>query len=65
MLAFWFYLESLAYLKPQETSVLGTVEPLTAIIASVLWLQLPFGSYQMIGTCIILLMVFVIVLFKN
>lgn len=65
MLAFWFYLESLAYLKPQETSVLGTVEPLTAIIASVLWLQIPFGSYQMIGTCFILMMVFVLSLSKN
>lgn len=57
MIAFWFYLESLKYLKPQETSLLGTIEPLAAIITSVVWLKTPFGSYQFIGSALILFMV--------
>ncbi|MET3695834.1 drug/metabolite transporter (DMT)-like permease [Bacillus oleivorans] len=57
MLAFWFYLESLKYLKPQETSLLGTLEPLAAIVSSVLWLKISFGMYQLVGTCLILSMI--------
>src|SRR5699024_3760101 len=56
MIAFWFYLESLKYLKPQETSLLGTIEPLAAIVTSVVWLKIPFGSYQLIGSALILFM---------
>ncbi|WP_027847337.1 DMT family transporter [Marinococcus halotolerans] len=57
MIAFWFYLESLKYLKPQETSILGCLEPLSAILASVWWLHVPFGLYQSVGACLILAMV--------
>ncbi|TFE00161.1 DMT family transporter [Jeotgalibacillus sp. R-1-5s-1] len=57
MLAFWFYLESLRFLKPQETSLLGSVEPLAAIVTSVLWLQLTFGLFQIGGAALIILMV--------
>ena len=57
MFAFWFYLESLKFLKPQETSLLGSAEPLAAIVTSVLWLQIPYGAYQMLGTALILSMV--------
>nr|WP_051556663.1 DMT family transporter [Alkalihalobacterium bogoriense] len=65
MLAFWFYLESLKYLKPQETSLLGSVEPLAAIITSVLWLNISFGFYQVIGTVFILAMVLYLSLTKE
>ncbi|WP_243300120.1 DMT family transporter [Bacillus litorisediminis] len=65
MLAFWFYLESLKYLKPQETSLLGTLEPLAAIITSVLWLKIPFGIYQLIGTFFILCMILYLSLVKE
>ncbi|SDN19641.1 EamA family transporter [Alkalicoccus daliensis] len=57
MLGFWFFLESLKYLDVQETSLLGSMEPLAAIVTAVLWLQIPFGWYQMFGTAIILVMV--------
>ncbi len=57
MLAFWLYLESLHYLKPQESSLLGSVEPLAAIVTSVLWLQIPFGIFQVFGTCLIFIMI--------
>ncbi|MBU9711503.1 EamA family transporter [Evansella tamaricis] len=65
MFAFWFYLESLKYLKPQETSLLGSMEPLTAVLTSVLWLKIPFGAYQMAGGLIILLMVIYLSLAKE
>lgn len=57
MIAFWFYLESLKYLKPQETSILGCLEPLAAILTSVWWLHVPFGIFQSVGACLILGMV--------
>ncbi|MBY0203865.1 EamA family transporter [Paenibacillus cucumis Kampfer et al. 2016] len=58
LLAFWFYIASLKYLTPQETSLLGSAEPLAAVGTTVLWLNEPFGIYQWSGTgCIILLIV--------
>lgn len=65
MFGFWFYLESLKYLKPQETSLLGSVEPLAAIITTVLWLRIPFGIFQLVGTCLILIMVIYLSVFKD
>src|SRR5699024_9810133 len=65
MFAFWFYLESLKYLRPQETSLLGTVEPLAAIVTSVLWLHIPFGSFQLLGSGLILFMVLYLSVFKE
>jgi drug/metabolite transporter (DMT)-like permease len=65
MLAFWFYLESLKYLLPQETSLLGSVEPLAAIVTAVLWLQIPYGAFQMAGTALILGMVVYLSLAKE
>ncbi len=35
MLAFWFYVESLQSLLPKETSLLGSLEPLAAVITTV------------------------------
>ncbi|PNZ99219.1 EamA family transporter [Staphylococcus massiliensis CCUG 55927] len=43
MIAFWFYIESLNYISPQEAGLLGTIEPLMAILTSVLWLHVSFG----------------------
>ena len=65
MLAFWFYLESLKYLSPQETSLLANVEPLTAIFASVLWLKIPFGIWQAVGSVLILGMVIYLTTYKE
>ncbi|SDW90174.1 Permease of the drug/metabolite transporter (DMT) superfamily [Marininema mesophilum] len=65
MFAFWFYLESLKYLNAQETSLLGSIEPLSAILTSVLWLKIPFGIYQWLGGFMILLMVFYISMKKE
>ncbi|MFY0518054.1 EamA family transporter [Lysinibacillus sp. UGB7] len=65
MLAFWFYIESLQYLSPKETSLLGSLEPLTAVITSVLWLQISFGSHQVIGTLLILCMILYLTVFQK
>ncbi|MFP7731977.1 EamA family transporter [Priestia aryabhattai] len=54
MIAFWFYVESLHSLLPKETSLLGSLEPLAAVVTTVVWLKEPFGFYQWMGTiCII------------
>jgi drug/metabolite transporter (DMT)-like permease len=59
MLAFWFYVESLQSLSAKETSLLGNIEPLTAVIATVVWLKEPFGTLQWVGaSCILLLMIY-------
>ncbi|OWA36278.1 EamA family transporter [Saccharibacillus sp. O16] len=53
-LAFWFYIESLRGLPPQETILLGSLEPLAAVLTTVIWLREPFGWWQWAGTaCII------------
>lgn len=62
MLAFWFYIESLQTLTAKETSLLGNIEPLTAVLATVLWLHEPFGVFQWFGTSLILVMMIYIAL---
>lgn len=62
MLAFWFYIESLKTLTAKETSLLGNIEPLTAVLATVLWLKEPFGSFQWFGATLILVMMVYIAL---
>lgn len=53
-LAFWLFIASLNYISPKETSIFGTVEPLTAVVSSIVWLSLPFGIWQFVGAlCII------------
>ncbi|MNI78012.1 putative inner membrane transporter YicL [compost metagenome] len=54
MLAFWMYVESLQSLTPKDASLLGSLEPLAAVLTTVFWLQEPFGWVQWLGTgCII------------
>src|SRR5699024_12802386 len=40
-LAFWMFIRSLEDLEAKETTLLGTVEPLTAVLSSGIWLSLP------------------------
>lgn len=56
-IAFWMFIKSLEYLGAKETTLLGTVEPLTAVVSSVIWLNLPFGLLQVVGMILILVMV--------
>lgn len=50
MIAFWFFIASLQSLSPKETSLLGSLEPLSAVLTTVFWLKEPFGMFQWIGT---------------
>jgi drug/metabolite transporter (DMT)-like permease len=57
MIAFWFYIESLQSLSPKESSLLGSIEPLAAVLTTVFWLKEAFGVFQWVGTaCIIILL---------
>ncbi|MCW3790258.1 EamA family transporter [Paenibacillus sp. LS1] len=58
MLAFWFYIESLNSLSPKESSLMGSLEPLAAVLTTVFWLKDSFGFFQWIGTACIIIMVF-------
>lgn len=53
-LAFLLYITSLKHISSKEGGVLGTVEPASAVLSSVLWLNISLGWYQIIGTIIIL-----------
>lgn len=54
LIAFYLYLDSMRYITPTETSLVACAEPLAAVIASIVWLHVPFGYYEMIGgLCII------------
>lgn len=54
VLAFWLYLGSTKYIQPAEAGVLASVEPLTAIILSVVLLAQPFGFMDFLGSICIL-----------
>lgn len=65
MIAFWFYIESLQYLTPKETSCLGTLEPLAAVLTTVFWLKESFGRFQWLGTICIIIMILLMALYKE
>jgi len=65
MIAFYFYIESLQSLSPKETSLLGSLEPLAAVLTTVFWLQEPFGFYQWIGTVCIIGMILLLAVNKK
>ncbi|WP_209122725.1 DMT family transporter [Alkalihalobacillus sp. BA299] len=65
MIAFWFYIESLQSLSPKETSLLGSLEPLAAVLTTVFWLTEPFGAFQWLGTACIIGMILILSLIKN
>lgn len=65
MIAFWFYIESLQSLSPAETSLLGSLEPLAAVLTTVFWLKEPFGFFQWAGTACILGMILLLALNKK
>lgn len=65
MIAFWFYIESLNSLSPKETSLLGTLEPLAAVLTTVFWLKEPFGFFQWFGAACMLGMIVFLALHKE
>ncbi len=53
MIAFWFFIASLQSMTPKETSLLGSLEPLSAVLTTVFWLKESFGIFQWVGTACI------------
>lgn len=60
MLAYLFFLQSLRYIKATTASILGSFEPLSATVLSVLFLNVRFGWPEIIGTTLILSTVFLL-----
>lgn len=58
VVAFWSYLESIKYIRPTQTSTLGSLEPLSAVTLSVFLLNVPFGLIEALGSAMILSTVF-------
>ncbi|KKI93484.1 transporter [Bacillus sp. SA1-12] len=65
MLAFWFYIESLQSLSPKETSLFSSLEPLAAVLTTVIWLKESFGIFQWVGTACIITMILLLALNKK
>ena len=57
---FGCYLGSTAYIEPAEAGILGSVEPLSAIILSVAFLGIGFGLCDIAGTVLIVSTVFLL-----
>ena len=55
--AFILFLSSMKYITPVETSVLSSIEPLTAMIISAAWLQAYLKEWQVVGAIIMLIFV--------
>ena len=65
LIAFCCYLESLKYIQPTETSVLSSVEPLSAAFLSIYWLHVPFGLPEWSGTACIIATIIILSRVKN
>ena len=56
-IAFVLFLSSMKYITAVEASILSSVEPLTAMIISVIWFGTLLKSVQLIGVLLMLLFV--------
>ncbi|ANB59438.1 EamA family transporter [Anoxybacteroides amylolyticum] len=60
LIAFLLFVESIRHLSPTESSLLSSVEPLSAVLASIVFLHVPFGIFQAVGAACILWTVFLL-----
>ncbi|WP_097677978.1 DMT family transporter [Bacillus massilinigeriensis] len=60
LVAFYSYMESLNYISASETSLLASVEPLSAAFLAVIWLRVPFGPIEWLGSLLILSTIFLL-----
>lgn len=65
LIAFYCYLESLKYITASETSLLASVEPLSAAVLSVIWLKVEFGVVDWIGSLFIIFTIVILSVAKN
>ncbi|MFB8426960.1 DMT family transporter [Priestia megaterium] len=65
LIAFFCYLESLKYISASQSSLLACLEPLSATLLSVAWLNVSFGFMEWIGTFCILCTIVLLSASKN
>ncbi|WP_301421037.1 DMT family transporter [Mammaliicoccus lentus] len=64
-IAFLFFIKSLNYLTAKETTLFGTIEPVMAIVASTIWLNIKFLPYQLLGIILIIILILSLSLKKS
>lgn len=64
-LAFLLFVDSLKYLTAKETTLIGTIEPVIAVIASAVWLGESFKIQQVIGIILIIVLILLLSLKKQ
>ena len=52
--AFWCYLKSTEFIVPSITAILGSFEPFTAVVLSIVLLGTSFNGYEMVGALAII-----------
>jgi drug/metabolite transporter (DMT)-like permease len=60
LFAFYGYLAAVKKIGPETTSLLACAEPLSAALVSVLWLKVPFGVLDWLGSMCILATIFLL-----
>lgn len=60
LLSFYAYLAAVKRIGPQKTSLLACAEPLAATLVGVIWLDIPFGLIDWIGSLCILGTLFIL-----
>lgn len=63
-LAFGLYLKGVSVIGPLRGSIMGSVEPISAVIISLFWLGTSFGGADLLGFALILAAVLVLTLAK-
>ena len=53
------------YLSAKETTLYCTIEPVVAVVASVLWLKIQFLPFQLVGMLLILILIVILSLKKQ
>lgn len=64
-IAFGLYLGGVSIIGPLRGSILGSVEPVSAVLLSVVWLGTSFGGAELLGFGLILAAVFVLTLARQ
>jgi len=60
LFAFYGYLAAVQKIGPETTSLLACAEPLSAALVSVLWLKVPFGVLDWLGSICIMATIFLL-----
>lgn len=62
LVPYYLFIDSLRLIQPAEASIIACAEPLAAVIASIVWLNVPFGLIQSLGGLSIMVAVILLAL---